>query len=79
MEAYGERALVGVYGRDPSHAPVDAALMRLVRGLVPVPTVPGREPQDLRTLSEACAEADVLLDAIDRACLVHSDFNPKNC
>jgi len=164
VQAYGERAVVRIYGRDPSRAPVDAALMRLVRGLVPVPTVldvrlpkdqppmvvtsyvagerlalvlpgsepplrsrlarsvgdvlatlsgipflragsfvdanlqlsdtlgpgdglvgwldahplPGWESQQLRALSEVCAEADVLLDAIDRACLVHSDFNLKN-
>ncbi len=32
-------AVLRVYGRDPSRAPVDAALLHLVRDLVPVPTV----------------------------------------
>ncbi len=164
VEAYEERAVLRVYGRQPSRAPIDAALLRLVRGLVPVPRVldvrpagdgpahlltsyepgerlelvlPNAEPalrdrlansvagvlatlsgmpflrpgefvdaqlglsaqlgpaRDLvewldrhqlsrwddgarSALAAVCAEADALLDAVDRTCLVHSDFNAKN-
>ena len=35
----GERQVVRIYVRDPARAEVDAALLRLVRGLVPVPEV----------------------------------------
>ncbi|QCW50477.1 phosphotransferase [Nocardioides dongxiaopingii] len=38
-EVGGERQVVRVYARDPARAEVDAALLRLVRGLVPVPDV----------------------------------------
>lgn len=35
-------------------------------------------PQDVQGLREVAAQAQVLLDQTERACLVHSDFNPKN-
>jgi Ser/Thr protein kinase RdoA (MazF antagonist) len=38
-EAAGERQVVRIYARDPGRAEVDAALLRLVRGLVPVAEV----------------------------------------
>jgi len=34
--------------------------------------------QDLAALGRVAADAQVLLDRLDRTCLVHSDFNPKN-
>ena len=37
--AGGERQVVRIYARDPGRAEVDAALLRLVRGLLPVPEV----------------------------------------
>ncbi|MGA8255841.1 MAG: phosphotransferase [Nocardioides sp.] len=37
--AQGERAVVRIHARRPERAEVDAALMRLVRGLLPVPDV----------------------------------------
>lgn len=33
---------------------------------------------DLDGLRQVCADADDLEDRVDRSCLVHSDFNPKN-
>jgi aminoglycoside phosphotransferase (APT) family kinase protein len=36
------------------------------------------DPTLLRRLQQVCARADDLLDAVERSCLVHSDFNPKN-
>ncbi len=38
-EVAGERQVVRIHARDPRRAEVDAALLRLVRGLVPVPDV----------------------------------------
>ncbi len=171
VEYAGERAVLRVYGSTPERAAVDAGLLRLVHGLVPVPRVldlrhndpaqPGPahlltsfEPGErldlvltdgdaversrlasgvvdvlvalsgvaflrpgmfvdadltlsdshapaaglvewldlhvggsalggwdaglLRSLAQVCQYADVLLDGIDRTCLVHSDFNGKN-
>ena len=34
--------------------------------------------RDLAALGEVAGDAQVLLDRLGRACLVHSDFNPKN-
>ncbi|WP_344232036.1 phosphotransferase family protein [Kribbella hippodromi] len=164
VSAGGEDAVIKLYVKDPERAAVDAALLQLVRGLLPVPRVLdlkregsfedppyllterlpgvnlqqflesapddqrrtvgtqlgellarlsgmpflrtgmfrdgelGIEPFDLGDLSEysagqvlgfderrqdgfadVVAEAeDVLADGVDRVCLVHSDFNPKN-
>ncbi len=164
VDAFGGRAVLRIYGRDPSRAPIDAALMRLVRGLLPVPDVlevrhagalpahllmshvegerldivlrdadtrgrrrlaaavaavlatlsgmpflrpgmfvdaelrlseatapaedlvswleqhelPGWERPLVSSLAAVCLQADALLDTVDRTCLVHSDFNPKN-
>lgn len=164
VEAFGQQAVLRVYGRHPERAPIDAALLRLVRGLVPVPDVldvrrggsqpphvltsyvtgtrldgvlpragaaqraaladsvsavltalsgmpfvrpgmfvdadlrlseatapadglvewlddhelPGWDAGRRRALRAVCLEADTLLDTVDRTCLVHSDFNPKN-
>jgi aminoglycoside phosphotransferase (APT) family kinase protein len=35
-------------------------------------------PNELRSLSSRCADAQALLDTVGRVCLVHSDLNPKN-
>jgi aminoglycoside phosphotransferase (APT) family kinase protein len=168
-EVAGERSVVRIYppGGDPSKAETDAAVLRLVRGLVPVPEVlevrPARPeldqpglvvtsfltgvrgdlllptlgragleqvgstlgglvadlggmpmlrpgpfvdaelrlgdfgvdglpdfveerlpglghltPDEAEGLREVAVAAQVLLDAVPRACLVHSDLNPKN-
>lgn len=164
VSAGGEDAVIKFYAKDPGRAAVDAALLQLVRGLLPVPRVlelkregsyeeppyllterlpgvnlqvfletasdeqrrtvgtqlgellarlsgmpflrPGMfrdddlgvEPFGLGDLSEFVAGLrlgltdaqrdgfatvideveDLLADGIDRVCLVHSDFNPKN-
>jgi len=46
--AAGEQAVLRLYVRDPTRAEIDAALLRLVRGLVPVPRV-----LDMRTQAQA--------------------------
>lgn len=38
-EAGGERAVVRIYRRNPRRAAIDASLLRLVRGIIPVPDV----------------------------------------
>jgi Ser/Thr protein kinase RdoA (MazF antagonist) len=169
-EAAGERSVVRIYppgARGPGAAEIDAAVLRLVRGLVPVPDVlevrPARpdgdqpgllvtsflpgvrgdqllptlgaaglavvgatlgglvadlggmpmlragpfvdpelrigdfgldglpeyvetrlpelghlSPEEIEGLREVALDAQVLLDSVPRACLVHSDLNPKN-
>jgi len=66
-------AVLRVYGRDPQRAPVDAALLHLVRGLVPVPTVldlrradPGRpsEPAHLLMTFEGGRRLDQVLPRV---------------
>jgi aspartyl-tRNA(Asn)/glutamyl-tRNA(Gln) amidotransferase subunit A len=51
--AAGEQVVVRIHARNPGRAEVDAALLRLVRGLVPVATVleviAGRDPHDATT------------------------------
>lgn len=164
VSAGGEDAVLKLYVKDPGRAAVDAALLRLVHGLLPVPRIldakrdgspedppyllterlPGINLQvfletagdderrsvgrqlgellvrlsgmpfltfgmfrdgelaiepfgfgDLETYFEGCElgfdekqvegfrhvigyAEDVLADGVDRVCLVHSDFNPKN-
>jgi aminoglycoside phosphotransferase (APT) family kinase protein len=39
---------------------------------------PGFSPADLDGLRSVAHTAQGLLDSVDRSCLVHSDFNPKN-
>lgn len=38
----------------------------------------GWSAAELRGLDDLAADAQALLDEVDRVCLVHSDFNPKN-
>jgi aminoglycoside phosphotransferase (APT) family kinase protein len=40
--------------------------------------LPGFSEVELDGLRSAAAEAQYRLDALERCCLVHSDFNPKN-
>ncbi len=70
-EVAGERQVVRIHARRPDRAEVDAALMRLVRGLVPVPDVlevrPPREgmPALLVTAYVAGERGDLLLPRLD--------------
>ncbi len=63
--------MLRVYGRDPARAPIDAALLRLVRGLVPVPDVldvrlrSGAEPAHLLTSYVTGERLDTVLPAAD--------------
>lgn len=69
----GERQVVRVHARNPARAEVDAALMRLVRGLVPVPDVlevrpPSEEaPGLLVTAFLPGVRGDLLLPDLDDA------------
>jgi aminoglycoside phosphotransferase (APT) family kinase protein len=45
VSAGGENAVLKLYGRRPARAAVDASLMRLVRGLLPVPRVLDAMPE----------------------------------
>ncbi len=38
-EVAGERVVVRIYRREPKRAPIDASLLRLLRGIIPVPEV----------------------------------------
>ncbi len=63
--------MLRVYGRDPARAPIDAALLRLVRGLVPVPAVldlrlrSGAEPAHLLTSYVTGERLDTVLLSAD--------------
>jgi len=64
--ASGERAVLRIYGREPTRAPIDASLLRLVRGLVPVPVVldvrrAGPEPAHLLTSYVSGARLELVL------------------
>jgi aminoglycoside phosphotransferase (APT) family kinase protein len=45
VSAAGESAVLRIYGRDPARAAVDMSLLRLVRGLLPVPRVLDAKPE----------------------------------
>ena len=68
--ASGERAVLRIYGRDPTRAPIDAALLRLVRGLVPVPVVldlrrAGPDPAHLLTSYVSGTRLELVLPAVE--------------
>ncbi len=71
----GERQVVRIYARDPARAEVDAALLRLVRGLVPVAEVldvrpaTGEMPALLVTSFLPGVRGDLLLPDLDDAAL----------
>jgi aminoglycoside phosphotransferase (APT) family kinase protein len=70
VDAYGERAVLRIYGRDPDRAPVDAALLHLVRGLIPVPAVldvrlAGDEPAHVLMSHVAGERLDLVLPHAD--------------
>ena len=44
VSAAGEDAVLRLYVRDPARAPVDVSLLRLVRGLLPVPRMLDANP-----------------------------------
>src|SRR6476646_5645894 len=99
-EVAGSRSVVRIYppgdARGPEAPQVDAAVLHLVRGLVPVADVlevrrgEGGLPEWLQarlvtwsaseraSLVPVAEEAQGRLDGVGRACLVHSDLNPKN-
>jgi aminoglycoside phosphotransferase (APT) family kinase protein len=59
VTAAGEDAVLKLYGRDPGRAVVDVALVRLVRGLLPVPRV-----LDARTEASADGPPYVLFERL---------------
>jgi aminoglycoside phosphotransferase (APT) family kinase protein len=70
VDAYGERAVLRIYGRDPDRAPIDAALLHLVRGLVPVPAVldvrlAGEDPAHLLMSHVSGERLDLVLPHAD--------------
>jgi aminoglycoside phosphotransferase (APT) family kinase protein len=72
-EVAGVRQVVRIHARDPGRAEVDAALLRLVRGLVPVPEVlevrpPGPDVPGLLVTEHLRGErGDLLLPRLDDA------------